>query len=171
MTYSIGFRAPQRGGLAGELLQRMADAFEDETLYRDPKQPATAHPAAMPAGLQAFAWEALQRMLVERESLACSLGEVMTEPKPRVWFDEPDGPWMPGAVRLDRRSRMMYDDRHVFMNGEGLRAAGADARLMRWLADHRTLSAQQVQRASGDAQAWLKDWYEAGWLHLEERAG
>jgi 50S ribosomal protein L16 3-hydroxylase len=171
MTYSIGFRAPQRGGLAGELLQRMADAFEDETLYRDPKQPATAHPAAMPARLQAFAWETLQRMLVERESLACSLGEVMTEPKPRVWFDEPDAPWMPGAVRLDRRSRMMYDDRHVFMNGEGLRAAGADARLMRWLADHRTLSAQQVQRASGDAQAWLKDWYEAGWLHLEERAG
>lgn len=166
MTYSIGFRVPQRGGLAGELLQRMADDFEDSTLYRDPSQLATATPAAMPAALEDFAVDALQRLLAERQSLACALGEVMTEPKPRVWFDEPEAPWMPGAVRLDRRSRMMYDTRHVFMNGESLRAAGADARLMRTLADQRWLTAAQVQRASGDARALLQDWYEAGWLHL-----
>jgi 50S ribosomal protein L16 3-hydroxylase len=91
----------------------------------------------------------------------------MTEPKPRVWFDEPEAPWVPGAVRLDRRSRMMYDERHLFINGESLRASGADARLMRSLADHRCLSARQVQRASPDARALLQDWYEAGWLHLE----
>ena len=42
MTYSMGFRVPQRAGLAGELLLRMADEFEDNTLYRDPAQPATA---------------------------------------------------------------------------------------------------------------------------------
>eukprot|EP01136_Pigoraptor_vietnamica_P018811 Opistho-1_new@65646 len=81
-TYSIGFRAPQRGGLAGELLQRMADELDDSTLYRDPQQPATANPAAMPAALEAFAADALQRLLAERQSLACALGEVMTEPKP-----------------------------------------------------------------------------------------
>ena len=80
-TYSIGFRAPQRGGLAGELLQRMADELDDDTLYRDPQQPATANPAAMPAALEAFAVEALQRLLAERGSLACALGEVMTEPQ------------------------------------------------------------------------------------------
>jgi 50S ribosomal protein L16 3-hydroxylase len=168
MTYSVGFRVPQRGGLAGELLQRMADEFEDETLYRDPAQPATATPAAMPCALQDFAVDALQRLLAERASLACALGEVMTEPKPRVWFDEPGEPWVPGAVRLDRRSRMMYDERHLFMNGESLRAGGADARLMRSLADHRCLSATQVQRASPDARTLLQDWYEAGWLHLED---
>jgi 50S ribosomal protein L16 3-hydroxylase len=166
MTYSIGFRAPQRAGLAAELLQRMADEFEDNTLYRDPSQPASATPAAMPPALQDFAADALQRLLAERQSLACALGEVMTEPKPRVWFDEPDAPWVAGAVVLDRRSRMMYDERHVFMNGESLRAGGADARLMRSLADQRGLSATQVLRASHDAQALLKDWYEAGWLQL-----
>jgi len=170
MTCSIGFRAPQRGGLAGELLQRMADEFEDPTLYRDPAQPASATPAAMPAALQDFATDALQRLLAERESLACALGEVMTEPKPRVWFDEPDTPWVAGALVLDRRSRMMYDERHVFMNGESLRAAGADARLMRSLADQRGLSAPQVLRASHDAQVLLQDWFEAGWLHLEVTA-
>ncbi|MBW8469647.1 MAG: cupin domain-containing protein [Thiobacillus sp.] len=165
MTYSVGFRVPQRGGLAGELLQRMAEEFDDATLYRDPAQPATATPAAMPPALEAFAADGLQRLLAERKSLACALGEVMTEPKPRVWFEEPDADWTPGPLVLDRRTRMMYDDRHVFINGESFRAGGADARLMRTLADQRRLDARQAARASTDAQALLQDWFEAGWLH------
>jgi 50S ribosomal protein L16 3-hydroxylase len=169
-TYSIGFRAPQRGGLAGELLQRMADELDDDTLYRDPQQPATANPAAMPATLEAFAVEALQRLLAERGSLACALGEVMTEPKPRIWFDEATEAWTPGALRLDRRTRMMYDERHVFINGESFRAGGADARLMRALADQRSLDERQVGRASEDALALLQDWFDAGWLHRIEPA-
>lgn len=169
-TYSIGFRAPQRGGLAGELLQRMADELDDDTLFRDPQQPATAHPAAMPPALEAFAADALQRLLAERQSLACALGEVMTEPKPRVWFDEPEDGWTLGAVRLDRRTRMMYDDRHIFINGESFRAGGADARLMRTLADQRALDARQVVRASEDAKALLQDWFEAGWLRRPDAA-
>ncbi len=169
-TYSIGFRAPQRGGLAGELLQRMADELDDNTLFRDPGQAATATPAAMPAALEAFAVDALQRLLAERESLACALGEVMTEPKPRIWFDEPEGDWAPGALRLDRRTRMMYDERHIFINGESFRAGGADARLMRALADQRALDQRQVVRASEGAQALLQDWFDAGWLHRIEPA-
>lgn len=168
MTCSIGFRAPQRGGLAGELLQRMADGIEDECLYRDPSQPATDEPARMPADLTAFAADAVQRALRDPQALALALGEVMTEPKPSTWFDEPDAPWSPGALRLDRRTRMMYDDRTVYINGEGFRAGGADARLMRRLADRRGLTDREVQRASPDAQALLRDWYEAGWLHPGE---
>ena len=166
-TYSIGFRAPQRGGLAGELLQRMADELQDDTLYRDPRQPATSNPAAMPVALTEFALDALQRLLADRRSLACALGEVMTEPKPRVWFDEAAGAWSPRALRLDRRTRMMYDPHHVFINGESFRAGGADARLMRLLADRRSLDERDVRRASDDAQALLQEWFEAGWLHLE----
>jgi 50S ribosomal protein L16 3-hydroxylase len=165
MTYSVGFRVPQRGGLAGELLQRMAEEFDDATLYRDPAQPATATPAAMPPALEAFAADGLQRLLAERESLACALGEVMTEPKPRVWFEEPESDWTLGPLALDRPTRMMYDDRHVFINGESFRAGGADARLMHTLADQRCLNAGQAVRASADAQALLQDWFEAGWLH------
>jgi len=167
MTCSIGFRAPQRGGLAGELLQRMADALEDDTLYRDPGQAATATPARMPEGLAGFAAEGLQRLLGERDALGLALGEVMTEPKPHTWFDEPVGEWRPAALWLDRRTRMMYDERHVFINGEGLRAGGADARLMRKLADQRRLTAREVQGASADAQAVLRDWFDAGWLRQD----
>ncbi len=169
-TYSVGFRAPQRGGLAGELLLRMADEHEDSSLYRDPEQTATATPAAMPPALEAFASDALHRLLAERQSLACALGEVMTEPKPRVWFDEPSDEWAPRGLRLDRRTRMMYDKQHVFINGESFRAAGADARLMRTLADQRWLEGRRVQAASASAQTLLQDWFEAGWLLLEPAA-
>jgi 50S ribosomal protein L16 3-hydroxylase len=167
MTYSVGFRVPQRGGLAGEIAQRLADDHEDERLYRDPAQRATQTPAAIPAALQAFAAEGLRRMIDQPQALARALGEVMTEPKPNVWFDEPAGDWVPGALRLDRRTRMMYDERHIFINGEAFRAAGADARLMRQLADERRLDARRVQRASADAQALLGEWFLAGWLHRE----
>jgi 50S ribosomal protein L16 3-hydroxylase len=167
MTYSVGFRVPQRGGLVGELVQRLADDFEDETLYRDPGQPPADHPAALPAGLSAFAQDGLQRLCRDPQALARALGEVMTEPKPKVWFDEPDTDWATGAVRLDRRTRMLYDDKHVFINGEAFLAGGRDARLMRTLADERCLSAQAVGRASPEAQALLADWFDAGWIHQE----
>ena len=66
MTYSIGFRAPARAELAQELLVRLSeDAAEDEQvqMYRDAKQEAVAEPGAIPAELQAFAKEALERAL------------------------------------------------------------------------------------------------------------
>lgn len=170
MTYSIGFRSPQRGGLAGELLQRMADEVDDPVLYRDPGQEATDRPAEVPAGLHAFAREALLRLVADEQGMACALGEVLTEPKPATWFDAPAGDWREAALVLDRRTRMLYDARHIFINGESFRAAGADARLMRELADHRRLPAKLVQRASEDARALLQDWFDAGWLHLDHTA-
>jgi 50S ribosomal protein L16 3-hydroxylase len=108
--------------------------------------------------------------LADRASLACALGEVMTEPKPRVWFEEPQTEWKPSALALDRRTRMMYDDRHVFINGESFRAGGADARLMQALANQRQLGRVQVQRASDGARALLQDWFESGWLHPQPEA-
>lgn len=170
MTCSIGFRSPQRGGLVGELVQRLADDWEDNALYRDPRQPATDQPGAVPEALHAFAADGLQRLLADPQALACALGEVLTEPKPRVWFSEPETAWQPGALRLDRRTRMVYDKHHVFINGEAFRASGADARLMRRLADDRWLDAPAVHRASAGARGLLADWYAAGWIALEEPA-
>jgi len=165
MTYSVGFRVPQRGGLAGELVQRMAEAWEDETLYRDPQQAATDQPGAIPEALIDFSMDGLQRLLADRQSLACALGEVMTEPKPRVWFEEASEAWSLGAVVLDRKTRMMHDLHHVFINGESFLAGGADARLMRDLADQRTLSRSRVSKASVGARTLLSQWFESGWLH------
>ena len=164
MTYSMGFRVPQRASLASELVLRMTDAYEDATLYKDASQPATDTPALIPDTLRVFAQDALQRLMSDRESLACALGEVMTDPKPKVWFDEPEADWTGGPLRLDRRTRMMYDEQHIYINGDSFRAGGADARLMHRLADRRVLGAADLARASAAARELLTDWYSAGWV-------
>ena len=69
---------------------------------------------------------------------------------------------------LDARTRMMYDARFVFINGESFRAAGRDARMMRRLADNRTLTPADVASLSVGARALLDDWAVDGWLHGTE---
>ena len=171
MTYSIGFRAPARAELAQELLVRLAedagDADEGKPLlYRDAGQEAVAQPAHIPAGLHEFAREALSRALAQPLVLERALGEYLTEPKPSVWFEPGDAGVMLEGVRLDRKSRMMYDAQHIFINGESYRAAGRDATLMRRLADERQLTARELARASDDALELLSSWCDAGWAHV-----
>ncbi len=172
MTYSIGFRSPSRGELAGELLQRLAEDAMDEAgaaLYRDAKQPAVAGCGEIPADMVEFARDALAAALRDPLAVPRALGEYLSEPKAHVSFDggeasgEADGP-----LRLDRRTRMMYDAHHVFVNGESFRAAGRDAQLMRRLADERNLKAADVKRLSADARDLLADWMEAGWLYVDQ---
>ncbi len=171
MTYSIGFRAPKRGDLARELLQRMGDEADDvlgDALYKDPGQAAVTTPAEIPEALQHFARGTLEALLNDPLALACALGEVLTEPKANVWFDGADAaPDSPVGLTLDRRTRMMYDAQHVFINGESYRAAGRDATLMRRLADQRALTASDLVRASDDAKSLLAAWCESGWAHAD----
>ena len=187
MTYSIGFRSPAQSELASELLHRLAEMGEDaaescpdeegsrpsrpQRMYRDPAQPATETPAALPAGLADFAGQAVLQALKDPLALACALGEYMSEPKPGVWFDEPQQAWDGEAAKsgqtriaLDARTRMLYDSDHIFINGESYRAKGADARLMRRLADQRQLTMAELRKAGAAAIALLGDWHEAGWL-------
>jgi 50S ribosomal protein L16 3-hydroxylase len=175
MTCSVGLRAPAREALARDVLQRALDeteAPEHDPLYRDSGQLATDSPGAIPPTLAAFAAAAVARLASDRDALACALGEVLTEPKPRVWFDARDDgpPNADGALRLDRRSRMLYDDRRVFINGESYRAGGRDASAMRQLADTRCLDAAAVARLSAGARELMALWLQAGWLHRERTA-
>ena len=181
MTYSIGFKAPSQADLAGSLLHKLAEFSEDEhadlpadrspVMYRDRAQAATATPAQLPDALVNFASAALTRALTRPLAVACAVGEIMTAPKARIWFDEPATPLgkkAGQALVLDTQTRMMYDDHHVFINGESYRAAGADAALMRALADNRLLSTKELAKASAGAASLLADWHAAGWIHLEE---
>jgi 50S ribosomal protein L16 3-hydroxylase len=190
MTYSVGFRAPAAGELAASLLHRLAEFSEDaqsdaedstegegskvkaRRMYRDSAQAATDTPAAIPARLLGFATQAVLDALKDPLALACALGESITEPKSSTYFEPPiDGGSFGSSassqqtIQLDRRTRMMYDKHHVFMNGESYRARGADATLMRRLADRRELSAKDLWAASSQALDLLGDWHAEGWLH------
>ena len=185
MTYSIGFRAPAQGELTAALLHRLAEFSEDEDdtpiaaaglrqraakRYQDPDQQATATPGALPEGLTSFATQAVFQALQDPNAVACALGEVMTELKACVWFDEVTVPWEPRnkvSLSLAPQTRMLYDAHHVFINGESYLAKGADARLMQRLADQRKLTAHELGKASQAARNLLADWYDAGWLVTE----
>jgi 50S ribosomal protein L16 3-hydroxylase len=172
-TYSIGFRAPAQAELARELLQRIADEAAEEgaqRLYQDAAQPATAAPGAIPDAMRDFARAAVAAALKDASGLDRALGEYLTEPKPNVWFEPGRAPRRLRALALDPRTRMLHDARHVFINGEAWRAAGADAKLMRRLADHRRLDAADLARASEGARELLASWCEAGWAHATEDA-
>ncbi|HEX7865340.1 MAG TPA: cupin domain-containing protein [Variovorax sp.] len=175
MTCSIGLRSSALGELGADLLARMAQAYAEDledagpaelARYRDPAQPAVDAPGAMPAALQGFARKAIEAALRDPDAIDRALGESLTEPKANVWFGE--GGEAPDAmqhVALDRRTRMLYDARHIYINGESFRAGGADATLMRKLADRRSLGPRELARASEGALALLSEWCEAGWLH------
>ena len=174
MTISIGLRAPTGSELASDLLVRMAESMADADptgraarRYTDAAQTAVTAPAAMPAALQAFARGAVQAALSDPFAVDRALGESLTEPKAHVFFEPGEEPVSWRVLALDQRTRMLYDDQHVYINGESFRASGRDAMLMRLLADQRTLDSRALARASEGARSLLVEWCEAGWLHVD----
>lgn len=175
MTYSIGFRSPAQHELAGDLLMRLSDVDDLDDcdsnaqaatpIYKDPKQAAVETPGAIPPEMLEFARIGLEKRLAEPLALARALGESLTEPKANVWFEPEGNPAMLEAVALDRKTRMMYDGHHIFINGESYRAGGKDFTLMKKLADTRRLDRRDVNGASDDALSLLSQWCEDGWAH------
>lgn len=174
MTYSIGFRVPRSSQLASELLMGVSEEVAEQgglahdVLYQDPHQAASIQDAAIPSALQDFAAKAVAKALKDPQLLNCLLGESLTEPKPNVWFDAQDqddlsGFVWPADVKLDRRTKMLFDEKHIFINGESFKAGGKDAKLLRKLANEKLLPATLVSQLSDDAAALMQAWWEEGW--------
>lgn len=191
MTISIGFRAPGLAMLARGLLEAAADQtmarlgqpagpYGDpplpgarlDGLYRDPGQPASTHPAELPDALIDATLGALNTLRFDAALAARFLGCWLSEPNTLSVFtaadDAPDleEEWpASGALVLDRRSRMLYRDRQIFINGETAPVAPSPA--LRALADERRLDCADARcrRLSEDSRACLADWLSAGWLH------
>jgi 50S ribosomal protein L16 3-hydroxylase len=119
--------------------------------------------------LQDFARAAMHKAMQDPRLLDCLLGEYLTEPKANVWFDNTAefAPHWPQSVVLDRRTRMMHDAHHVFINGESFKASGRDARWMKQLSNDRRLDSRSVALFSADALDLLSDWCDAGWVHTQ----
>jgi 50S ribosomal protein L16 3-hydroxylase len=172
-TYSIGFRAPRAGELARELLHRiaeeLADGMEDDPklskLYEDKAQAATAQPGLLPPALTAFALEAVSKALADRTLLEQLVGEYLTDPKPGVYFEEGSLPKAWQRIALSPQTRMSYDAKHMFINGQSFRCAGADAKILRKLADERSLVAADLKAASAALTSALNEFAKEGWLY------
>jgi 50S ribosomal protein L16 3-hydroxylase len=70
-----------------------------------------------------------------------------------------------GGIAVDRSTRLLYDERHVFINGEAYRAGGKDFALLKDLANVRSLSEREVKGLSAQARGLLQEWLEMGWIY------
>jgi 50S ribosomal protein L16 3-hydroxylase len=62
---------------------------------------------------------------------------------------------------------MMYDAKHVYLNGDSWRVAGKDAKLLRKLADARRLDVADLIAISPELKGALGQFIEQGWAHAD----
>lgn len=200
MTISIGFRAPDEAALARGMLEAAADQILSRAgvasgpygepplpgpalnkFYRDPGQPAVAHPAELPDRLTEAAMAAANKIRFDRALATRFLGCWLTEPNQSAVFDSPliemDAALEANASHpdaythwaLDRRTRMLYRDQQLFINGEPA-PVKAEAGLKK-LADDRELAGTDplAKRLSPQALETLADWIDDGWVRLIRR--
>jgi 50S ribosomal protein L16 3-hydroxylase len=149
-----------------------------DKFYRDPAQPAVAHPAELPDRLTEAAIAAANKIRFDRALATRFLGCWLTEPNQAAVFDSPLSLAMDEDQEthdqasaythwvLDRRTRMLYRDQQLFINGEPA-TVKAETGLKR-LADERELAGTDpsAKRLSQEALDALADWMDDGWIHL-----
>ena len=177
ISCSIGFRTPKCADLAAIWSElQAAEDTEQPTAFRDAGITASAHPARLPSRMVEQAHRELLRRRPARAEVALALLRQLSEPKPRVAFEPPQRPVTPArfahlvrrqGVRADRRTRMLYSNRTLAINGELVSLPDqGQRRLFESLANHRVLAAQTGSPVPAPAMARLFEWYVAGWLHV-----
>lgn len=179
MTLSIGFRAPTALELARGLLEHASESLEEAppaTLlhrYQDPQQPATSTPAELPAGLLSFTHELARQLSFSDALIQDFLGQWLTEPKANVVFPMPDelpdlySDWPThGMLRCDRRTRMIYRNGALYINGECAMRETSPSLIK--FADARQISCALITEE--EEQGLMQDWLDAGWIHFQQDA-
>ncbi len=175
ITCSIGFRAPATNELATAFLDWLRDRLDLPGRYADPGLRPTREPARIDATMQRRCAAMLNRIRWGRGDADRFLGSWLSEPKPSICFSPPARP-VPFAafrvrarrngVRLDARTQLLYDARHLYVNGDALPWPAAGAGTLRRLANARDLPGPAVDRAAPDALSLMYDWHRHGYLHL-----
>ncbi len=173
-TYSIGFRAPDANELATAFLDFLRDELDLAGRYGDADLRPTHEPARIGRAMQRRCADMLRSIRWDRAVVARFLGAWLSEPKPAVVFEPAAAPLTRAAflararrhgVRLDLRTQLLYDDRHLFINGAALPWPAAGAAILRSLANTRALAPAAAAAAGPGVTQFLYDWYRDGYLH------
>ena len=173
-TYSIGFRAPAASELGVAFLDFLRDELDLPGRYADADLSAVRSPAAITAAMHRRYQRLLDGVRWDRNAMARFVGCWLSEPKPHVFFERPATPLAPGAfrrsvekhgVRLDLRSQLLYDDRHLYVNGTAVPWPATSRDTLRRLADERALASMAARNASQEVAAILYNWYRDGYVH------
>ena len=171
MTYSIGFRTPWYQELAEQFLVYLQDRIEIEGIYADPGLKAQKHPAEISADMLQQVGRAIRKVKWDDEDVANFLGCYLSEPKPHIFFDTPAKPLteerfgqalQKNGATLDLKTQMLCHDSTIFINGDAHQVGMGCYRILRELADARSLPA--ACKLTREATDLLYQWYLDGYL-------
>ncbi len=175
-TYSIGFRAAGATELGTAFLDFLGDELDLPGRYADPDLAPTNEPARIGTAMRRQCSGTLARIRWDAATIARFLGTWLSEPKPTVFFDPPAAPLSRAAflvraarhgVRLDTRTQLLYDDRHVFLNGTPAPWPRSGGVALRRLANERRLSPRSFGALAAAAATFIWQGYRNGFLHLD----
>jgi 50S ribosomal protein L16 3-hydroxylase len=175
-TYSIGFRAPEAQELVVAFVDWLRDRVALSGRYADRDLAPTLEPARIGATMRKRAIAMLRRLHWDEDAAEQFLGSYLTEPKPAVRFAAPAHPVDARSFRraaasrgvaLDARTQLLYDERHLFINGEAMAwptGAPRTASALKKLANRRRLASGEIRGAA--PISLLYQWYCNGFVHL-----
>jgi 50S ribosomal protein L16 3-hydroxylase len=133
MTWSIGFRAPNRVSLAESVWASHIDSLED-TDWRDPWLDATSTPGEIPQRLLKTFARQVRESLPDQAAIERGVACVLSEPAPAAVFEPPSEPdslavfsrkIATTGLRLAPASRLLYSKGRFYFNGEEWTATAA----------------------------------------------
>jgi len=173
LTWSVGFRAPSDAELIRGFLEFLQDGVDAAGQYGDPGERPARHPGAIPPRLIGHVERAVASIRWKAADVRDFAGRMLSEPRADVFFDPPGRRLRPArfealaarrGLALDLRTRLLFSGSMFYMNGEPVRASARSARLLRRLADRRSLAAP----ISAPREFWTlaHSWHAQGFLHV-----
>lgn len=171
MTYSIGFRTPSYQELGEQFLVYLQDNLCIEGMYADPDLKMQTHPSEISSDMLSQVEKAIQQVKWGKSDIATFVGCYLSEPKPHIYFDQPEKPLTlkqfqravsKTGISLDLKTQMLCHRDTVFINGEAHRVNKKNYPTLRTLADNRMLDAESIN--SIDILDLFYQWYTEGYV-------
>lgn len=172
LTWSIGMRAPRQQEVAARFLDYLHDHLAVDGVYRDRGLKPQRHRAAIGAQMRQTMRRMLDAVRWDGRDVDRCIGEMLSEPRQNVVFARRHGGSTAAfarqlekrGARLALKTRMLFDRRAIYINGETAPLAARDAEVLRQLADARALA--PGAKPGSTALTLLHHWYCAGFLDL-----
>jgi 50S ribosomal protein L16 3-hydroxylase len=177
MTYSIGFRAPQKQELLQEFLNHLHDTIQAEGIYADPDLSLQAHPAEISKVMVDKVDEMLKRITWNKNNIGDFLAKYLSEPKSNLFFERPKKMSKANFIKklsihslgLDLKSQLLFYKDQYFINGEPLHAPSNVVKYLQDLADQRFLDTVSLDKAVRDEMGnTLYAAFVAGYINFNE---
>lgn len=191
-TWSVGFRAPSWKELLQEVLWGVAESLENDPkvaeLFSDPWQKATNSPAILPTQLLQELEKKVRQLPISGKNLTGvlerSLGKILSEPKPTVFFDPPKDfltktefakQCSLHGLTASPKTRLSLTSKTLYCNGEEFLSTSKTVKnFKKWskFAQNRSFTPAECKSLFGNDPESLIQAYEGyacGWFELGGR--